>query len=81
MRDGLNHVFIEGDEVGLFFPIDCHIGEGDEKYGFIVEQIGDSIAHRRNKQIPYVGAESRPHSDFRSFSQMHPPSPGYDMIF
>ena len=80
MCDGLNHVFIEGDEVGLFFSIDGHIGERDEKHGLIVEQIGDSIAHRGNKQIPCVGAESSPHSDFRSFSQLHPPSPGYDMF-
>jgi hypothetical protein len=77
LRDGFNHIFIEGDEISLFFPINRDISQRDEEHGFVVKQIGDSIAHGGNKQIPCVRAQRRPHSDFRSFSQMHPPPPGY----
>ena len=80
LRDGFNHVFIEGNKVRLFFSINRHVRQRDKEHGFVIKQIGDSIAHGGNKQIPRVRAQRRSHSDFGSFSQMHPPPPGYRMI-
>lgn len=49
LDDGLNHIFIQRDEIGLDGVVNHDIRQIEKQYRFVIQNVGNAVSHRGNQ--------------------------------